>query len=112
MKDLQLSFPTARNTDPITSHKAGDGLKIRAGTQQWFLLNAFLEHPVFGMTDEEAGVFTGLANLPRCCYWKRCSELRQAGYIEPNGEERLSTVGNKQQVCIITKAGRKALMPF
>ncbi len=62
-----------------------------------------------GLTDEEAGTVTGLADSPRCCYWKRCSELRQAGYISPTGGARASTAGELQQVCRITEAGMAVL---
>lgn len=108
MNTLQLEFPTARKDDPETSKKAGRKLKIRAGTQQWLLLKAYSAN-LSGMTDEEAGVFTGLDKFRRCCYWKRCSELRQAGYIAPTGEERESTANRMQRVCVITDLGRDVL---
>jgi hypothetical protein len=52
---------------------------------------------------------SGLSSLPKCCYWKRCSELRQAGYIKPTGETRVSSAGVEQQVCRITIEGRQVL---
>jgi len=85
MNQLALNFPTARNSDPETSHKGGQDIKIRSSSQQWLLLKAYVEKPFFGMTDEEAGL------------------------IQPTGEERPSTAGSMQQVCVITEAGKLAL---
>jgi hypothetical protein len=98
----------ARNGDGATSVAPLRTLSIRAGSQRATLL-ALYAGTLFGLTDEEAGTTSGLARLPRCCYWKRCSELRQAGYIEPTGDTRLSTAGEAQQVCRVTKAGFDAL---
>lgn len=98
----------ARDTDPDTSRAGTRTLGVRAGSQRHTLL-AVYAGTLFGFTDEEAGTTSGLARLPRCCYWKRCSELRQAGYIEPTGDTRLSTAGEAQQVCRITEAGSDAL---
>jgi hypothetical protein len=61
------------------------------------------------MTDEEAGLASGLALKPKCCYWKRCSELRAMGLIIPTGETRLSSAGSAMQVCEITQEGKEAL---
>ena len=107
--EIQLSFPTARNTDPMTSHKAGNGVSVRSGTQRGVILRAYLSGEY---TDDEIGVLTGYADQqlhPNCNYWKRCSELRQAGYITPTGEVRKSRANVDQQICAITPAGRAAL---
>lgn len=105
-KAIQLTFPTARTTDPKTSHIAGAKVLVRAGSQRWKVLQAYLQGAAI---DDEIGQITGLASLPNCCYWKRCSELRQAGYIEPTGDTRLSRANQQQMVCRITKAGRDIL---
>jgi hypothetical protein len=89
-----------------TSKRAARNIAPRTGSQRRTLLEAYADGP---LTDEEAGQWTGLADLPRCCYWKRCSELRQAGWIAPTGETRLSTAGERQQVCEITLTGRLML---
>jgi hypothetical protein len=64
---------------------------------------------MFGMTDEEVGMRTKVGTSSmfdlRVCYWKRCSELRKLGLIEPTGETRVSSAGQKQQVCRITQTG-------
>lgn len=104
---LQNGWLGVRNGDGATSRAALPNLAVRAGSQRAHLLAEYAEHD--GLTDEEAGLVSGLADYPRCCYWKRCSELRQAGFIRPTGETRLSTAGEAQQVCAITQAGREVL---
>jgi len=108
--DLFSAYRAARTTDPQTSHLAALSVAVRAGSQQAALLQAYADAGALGLTDDEAGVKTGLAAKPGCCWWKRCSELRQAGYIVPIGNvTRLSRAGENQQVCGITNAGIEAL---
>ena len=95
-----------RANDPETSTKAAQNLSVRAGSQRALLLS---QYDADSMTDEEAGHASGLALLPKCCYWKRCSELRQAGYIATTGVTRPSSAGVEQQVCAITQAGHDLL---
>lgn len=99
---------SARKSDPHTSKAAGASVAVRAGSQKHKLLIAY-GNLTAGLTDEEAGINSGLAQMPKCCYWKRCSELRQAGFIAPIGITRASSVGEQQQVCAITEAGLKML---
>ena len=99
---------SARRTDPRTSKAAGESVKMRAGSQKHILLCSYMLAEN-GLTDEEAGEDSGLAHRRKCCYWKRCSELRQAGFIAPTGETRLSSTNEQQQVCAITEAGKKML---
>ena len=98
----------SRSTDPETSKTATASLTVRAGSQRHRLLQTYAA-ALSGLTDEEAGNASGLAQLPKCCYWKRCSELRQAGYIAPTGDTRLSSAEERQQVCRITDTGRQLL---
>lgn len=95
-----------RADNPATSRAGAQHMAVRAGSQRYLLLERYAAD---SMTDEEAGYQSGLAHLPRCCYWKRCSELRAAGYIETTGMVRLSSAGVPQQVCQITEVGRRAL---
>lgn len=97
-----------RGGDTATSRAPLPSLAVRAGSQRHKLLKQYAAAP-YGLTDEQAGQVSGLAELPRCCYWKRCSELRQAGFIASTGITRPSTAGEAQQVCVITDAGREAL---
>jgi hypothetical protein len=99
-------LPLFRKEDPITSVLGAGEVKPRRRSQAMLLLAEYLHG---GMTDEEAGMASGLALKPKCCYWKRCSELRAMGLIIPTGETRLSTAGSAMQVCEITEEGEKAL---
>jgi hypothetical protein len=98
-----------RTQDGITSREGARSITLRAGSQRAMLLEMYWAEP---LTDEEAGNLSGLSRNPKCGYWKRCSELRQAGYIRPTGEMRESVSGVSQQVCEITEAGRVALDSF
>ena len=95
-----------RANDPTTSAKAATTIWVRAGSQRARLLH---EYARADMTDEEAGHASGLAQQTKCCYWKRCSELRQAGYIAPTRLLRPSSAGSDQRVGSITPAGREVL---
>jgi hypothetical protein len=81
-------LPLFRSADPITSVEGAKDVKPRRTSQAMLLLAEYLKG---GLTDEEAGMASGLALKPKCCYWKRCSELRAGGFIIPTGETRLST---------------------
>jgi hypothetical protein len=100
-------LPLFRSADPITSVLGAGDVKPRRGSQQALLLAEYAHRD--GLTDEEAGLFSGLLSRPKCCYWKRCSELRAKGLIAPTGETRLSSAGSAMQVCSITLAGRNSL---
>lgn len=95
----------ARSTDPDTSHRATEEIKVRAGTQRAKLLQAFALTPDFGLTDEEAALTADGVPL-RSEYAKRCSELREAGLIEPTGETRKGGSGQDRMVSWITAKGR------
>lgn len=96
----------ARATDPQTSHAATRAIVVRAGTQRHYLLAQFAagDH----LTDEQAMEASPFVR-PTSEYAKRCSELRDAGLIEPTGETRPGTAGPQRIVCRITELGRKAL---
>lgn len=96
----------ARNTDPETSHKATKAIHIRAGNQRTLLLRAF--DALEDATDEEAMEHAeGVSASSE--YAKRCSELRQAGYIEATGDERTGGSGQSRIVCRITTKGEQAI---
>lgn len=100
---------SARRSDPETSKAGAKSVAMRAGSQKELLLREYKANQIFGLIDEEAGNASGLAYKNKCCYWKRCSELRQAGLIYPIGVTRASSVGEQQQVCSITPEGLVAL---
>jgi hypothetical protein len=103
-----LTLSLARTTDPATSKKGAADVRPRAGSQKAVLLRAFALAGPHGLTDEEAGYVSHLADDPRCGYWKRCSELRAAGLIAPTGEERTGRTGSAQAVHALTELGRLA----
>jgi hypothetical protein len=98
-----------RRNDKATSKAGAQAMTVRSGSQRAKLL---FWYSLDDLTDDEAGRYSGLAKLPKCCYWKRCSELRQAGYITPTGETRRSLAGVEQQVCSITDTGLQVLDSF
>ena len=104
--------PRARASDPSTSHRAAASVKYRAGSQKALLVQAYrrAEGP---LTDDEAAHHAGLLAKPGCCWWHRCSDLREDGVIERVGE-RKSTTGRTNEVvmvCTLTAAGRALAEP-
>lgn len=99
----------ARSTDPVTSHKATEEIKVRAGTQRARLLEAFgwaAAESFLGLTDEEAAIWADGVSV-QSEYAKRCSELREAGFIEPTGKTRRGASGMERIVSRITDKGRE-----
>lgn len=103
-------LPLFRATDPATSRAAAGDIRIRRDSQLHKLL-AVYGHPsaYTGLTADEAGQLSGLANNRSCCYWKRCSELRAKGLISDLGITRPGISGSEQIVCSITDDGLKTL---
>lgn len=99
-----FDVPHARSTDPGTSHAAAR--VVNAGSRIAHLLSAYCDNPD-GLTDEEAGAYAGLAGTG---YWKRCSDLRAWGWIARTGTTRAGSTGSAQEVCVVTDAGRAALV--
>lgn len=88
-----------------TSKDGWEQVQVRAGSQRARLLRAYADAGDGGLTNHEAGVAADLLNS---CYWKRCSELKEAGYIASNEKERVNpATGSKQSVCVLTPAGLK-----
>lgn len=99
-------LPLFRAQDTPTSRAGAQNVRLRLHSQQALLL-AVYAHPaaINGITDEEAGERSGLADQPRCCYWKRCSELRHKGLIRDTGRVQQGTSGSYMMLCEITDAG-------
>jgi hypothetical protein len=102
-------LPLFRSTDPATSRQGAQDVLPRRDSQQGQLLRVYGENRIYGLTDEQAGNLSGLAQKPKCCYWKRCSELRQKGLIEDTGQEALSSAGSSMMVCRLTAKGAELL---
>lgn len=94
----------ARHTDPPTSHQATEEIRVKAGSQRAKLLAVYADYPMRGLTDDEAQQFA-VGVSERSCYWKRCSELRDGGYITDTGETRAGVAGPQRMVCRITEKG-------
>ena len=98
-----------RSNDHHTSVQGAYDVGFRAGTQKAKLLIAYFDYP--SLTADEAMRHAGVS--ARSCYWKRCSELREMGYIEQVivggvAWERRGESGSMQIVCAITNEGRLA----
>lgn len=94
-----------RIDDPETSVEGAASVAYRAGTHKAKLLEVFAAYPN-GLTDEEAAEKAGLL---RAGYWKRCGELREDGFISPNGQTRVGEAGVSRMVSVITDAGLSAI---
>jgi hypothetical protein len=99
-----------RRSDSNTSTEGAKDVTIRAGSQRTILLETYALYGT-AMTDEVVGILSGLRSK-NAGYWKRCSELRRAGFIVATGETRQSLNGSMQQCCRITDSGRQALAPL
>ena len=97
--------PLHRKSDEATSIQGAKDVKFRRTSQAMLLLIEYRNHD---LTDEEAGARSGLLRRSRC-YWKRCSDLRDAGYIVKTGATRIGSSGSAQNVCAITPEGLAAL---
>lgn len=99
-------LPLFRAQDTPTSRAGAQHVRLRLHSQQALLLAVYaLPGAIDGITDEEAGQRSGLADQPRCCYWKRCSELRHKGFIRDTGRVQQGTSGSFMMLCEITDAG-------
>ena len=100
--------PNARSTDPQTSHDAA-GQTEKKYARGIVLLRAYAEAGPLGLTTEEAGIVTGLADDQDSGYWKRRSDLSRQGYLMRTGQTRRSTQNREQQVYAITRDGLELL---
>lgn len=90
--------PASRADDPATSHAAERKLAPKRGT---LAREALALYRVYrdGLTDAQLEAYTMKRGI-----WKRASDLRNAGFIEPTG-----AVLDGQRICRITDAGLRAL---
>lgn len=108
---LDPSTPTigaSRASDPPTSKKAGEAHVVTKGSHRYAVLEAFarfqdVDPP--GLTAEQAADEAGLD--PRSSPWKRVSELRQWGWLEPTGELRTTLSGAEATVLALSFDGVK-----
>ena len=90
-------LPLFRASDPDTSRQAVP----RRGSQAMSILSLYLKG---NLTDEQAVEVSGFVGG-----WKRCSDLRNLGFITDTGERRTLSSGKQGMVCAITPAGKEAL---
>lgn len=107
-----------RSSDPVTSWLGAQDVEGRRVNQRTLLLGAYAGAFPEGLTNTEAGEVAGLAT-GRACYWKRCSELLEMGFIEEVKDgagavltRRMEDTGSVQRVCRITDAGWSELRNF
>jgi len=87
---IDLFTPIARATDAETSHDGAARIEPKRGTQASQILAMLRAYGDKGLTDAEVEQYTLIRGA-----WKRCSDLRNAGLIRPNGEIR-----DGQRVCV------------
>lgn len=104
LSELGRVIPS-RTSDPETS-RCAEPVKIRAGSQRAYLLWSFWYGQEKGLTDEQAMTCTPIGAVsPTSEFAKRCSELREGGFIEPTGETRAGAAGKDRIVSRITPKG-------
>lgn len=96
----------ARASDPETSKAGARSVRYRAGTQKAELLAvyAIADRPI---SDAQAATISGLIDKPGACWWKRCSDLRDDGMIEPVGTVTSPITDEQVMACRITDEGRR-----
>lgn len=93
----------ARRTDPATSQRAAQAAAPKMGTHRWAVLAAVGDAPD-GLTAREVLDATGIDGV-----WKRCSELKEDGFLVPRGERFVAKTGNDQEVLHLTLKARGLL---
>lgn len=101
----ETDAPAVRRSDPATSRAGAASSAMRSGSQRHRLLITYGSG--VSQTADEARRRAGLARTS--CYWKRCSELREAGLIADTGRTRPGDAGDEQMVCAVTDAGLAVL---
>jgi hypothetical protein len=91
--------PHARASDPDTSHEAVASIDISA--QAFRILRSYRNGRP--MLDVEAYQLAGFP--PHACDGQRCSDLRNAGYIERTGDRAITPSGKRGYLCKITWSG-------
>ena len=101
------TFPLSRSTDPDTSHEAEASIRESAKSIRTKLLWIYYDYPN-GLTDEEVGKISGYRDT-NVGYWKRCSDLRNAGLISWTGEYGYAESGRRQRIHRISAEGEEFL---
>lgn len=99
---FDFETPTARATDPRTSHEAAASVRPRAGSSRARALVALAAAGTSGLTDFELADRTG---VPQTSIGVRRKELTRAGLVEPTELRRPSPSGTPALVWVITPLG-------
>jgi hypothetical protein len=103
VRPIDAASGTHRTPDHETSERAGLSDLGRRTSQRTAIARQFWRHPD-GLTDEEAANAAIVAW--RSAPWKRCTELRDGGWLEWTGELRPTSTGSPAKVWRMTAAGR------
>ena len=94
--------PTARASDPATSHAAAATASLRAATDRALVLRIHQQY-TSGLTDFE---LADLAGRQQTSLGVRRGDLRKAGLIRDSGLKRPAPSGTPATVWVITDEGR------
>lgn len=98
--------PSARRTDPPTSHQAAAANQLIRRKDRWDVLAAHFEHSIGGLTDFE---LAAILQRQQTSVGKRRGELRDVGLIEALHDRRPAPSGSAAIVWRITEAGKRAI---
>jgi hypothetical protein len=103
----EIESAPARNTDPATSHHAWKDLTAR-GARGKLAVAFYKAHHIYGskgLTPEQACRSAKIEG--QSSPWKRVSDLKAAGIIEPTGKTVVGKRGREQEVLTITPHGSR-----
>lgn len=90
-----LFSPRARASDPATSHEAAASMEQHIGPQHSTILRCLADRP--GLSSAEVDTLVGFNT------WRRCSELKQQGYIRPIGTTKNPASGRSAETFVLTE---------
>jgi hypothetical protein len=99
----EFNIPHARATDPDTSHEAAAAINVTA--QALRILRSYEDGDA--LLDHDAYRLAGFP--PNARDGQRCSDLRNANFIERTGERATTPSGRRGYLCRITAAGHDYL---
>lgn len=99
---FDFETPTARATDPQTSHEAAASVRPRAGSSRALALVALAAAGSHGLSDFELAARTG---VPQTSIGVRRKELQRVGLVETTDRRRPSPSGTPAIVWTITELG-------
>ena len=98
------AIPHARTSDPATSHESAARLADKH-TMMRTLLLVFAGHTA--LSAERAAHLAGYG--PEDGAWKRVSDLKRLGWVDPTGDTTLSSQGRRVALLAVSEKGRQQL---